>query len=209
MSGIVNKIKEAVHSDKSHHGAPEGTYGPHNTRAANAADPRVDSDRDNSHTIGAGRTAGHGEFGSTGFGTGTAEGTHGPHNSRVANAIDPRVDSDRDNSRTMGTGGTTGTGTTGFGSTHHTAGAGSGNTGMTGTHGAPAGTYGPHGSRMANAADPRVDSDRDGRGAIGSGPGPAHDTAGPHKSDMANKMDPRVDSDLDGSRAMGGNKTYQ
>lgn len=28
---------------------------------------------------------------------------------------------------------------------------------------APEGTYGPHGSRIANALDPRVDSDRDGR----------------------------------------------
>jgi hypothetical protein len=162
MSGIVNKIKEAVHPDKSHHGAPEGTHGPHSSRVANAMDPRVDSDRDNSRTVGTG-TAG------TGFGS------------------------------------TTGTG---FGSTH-TVGAGSGATGMTGTHGAPAGTYGPHSSRVANAADPRVDSDRDGRGALGTGPGPAPSTAGPHKSDMVNKMDPRVDSDLDGSRTVGGNKTYQ
>jgi hypothetical protein len=81
---------------------------------------------------------------------------------------------------------------------------------VTGTHGASAGTYGPHGSRVANAADPRVDSDRDGRGALhGSGPGPAPNTAGPHKSDMVNKVDPRVDSDLDGSKTYGGNKTYQ
>ncbi|KAL2018445.1 hypothetical protein VTK56DRAFT_864 [Thermocarpiscus australiensis] len=29
--------------------------------------------------------------------------------------------------------------------------------------GAPAGTYGPHRSRIANVLDPRVDSDRDGR----------------------------------------------
>ncbi|KAK0617711.1 hypothetical protein B0T14DRAFT_435414 [Immersiella caudata] len=28
--------------------APEGTYGPHNSRLANALDPRVDSDRDGS-----------------------------------------------------------------------------------------------------------------------------------------------------------------
>ncbi|KAG7288487.1 hypothetical protein NEMBOFW57_004840 [Staphylotrichum longicolle] len=211
-------------------GSAEGTHGPHSSRVANAMDPRVDSDRDNSRTVGTGRTAGHGEFGSTGYGagstgygTGSAEGTHGPHSSRIANAMDPRVDSDRDNSRTVGTGTGAGYG----GATHHTgtaAGIGSGigssthhTTGMTGTHGAPEGTYGPHSSRMANAADPRVDSDRDGRGAhgthgvsgIGSGPGPAHNTAGPHKSDMANKLDPRVDSDLDGSKTMGGNRTYQ
>ncbi|VBB75022.1 Putative protein of unknown function [Podospora comata] len=271
MSSIVNKIKEAVHSDKSHHGAPEGTSGPHNSRVANAADPRVDSDRDGSHT--AGRTAG--TTGTTGT-TGTNEGLHGPHNSRVANTLDPRVDSDRDGSRTAGNTGTgfgnTGTGFgntgTGFGNsgrtagtneglhgphssrvantldprvdsdrdgsntlgssgtgTHTTAGfggntgigsgnthratAGTGTTGMTGTHGAPAGTHGPHNSRIANAADPRVDSDRDGRGAIHSGPGPASSTAGPHSSDMANKLDPRVDSDLDGSKTIGQNRTYQ
>lgn len=267
MSGVINKIKEAVHSDnKAHHGAPEGTHGPHNTRAGNALDPRVDSDRDNraatgrtvghgefgTHTsagapegtygphgsrtanaldprvdsdrdnrgttgIGStGRTAGHGEFGSShmgttgtsGFGSGAPEGTYGPHSSRTANTLDPRVDSDRDN-RGTGAMGTSSFGA-GSGTTHH--GAGSGATGMTGTHGAPAGTYGPHSSRAANTLDPRVDSDRDGRGALGghhSGPGPAPSTAGPHKSDMVNKMDPRVDSDLDGSKTIGGNKTYQ
>lgn len=274
MSSIVNKIKEKVYSDnKAHHGAPEGTHGPHDSRVANAADPRVDSDRDGSHT--AGRTAGHGEYGS-GLGTGSAEGAHGPHNSRIANAADPRVDSDRDGSKTVGNTHSTGTGFgnthtagTGFGSTGRTTGgtteglhgphnsrianaadprvdsdrdgsntlgnsrttgtgfgsgttggitggsnthshhAGSGLTGLTGTHGDPTGTHGPHNSRVANAADPRVDSDRDGRGALHTGPGPAPNTAGPHNSDMANKLDPRVDSDLDGSNTVGGNKTYQ
>jgi len=336
MSSIVNKVKDALHSDKStsntttHNthsttsGAPEGTYGPHGSRVANAADPRVDSDRDGSHA--AGRTAGHGEYGSSGLGhttgthtgthaagsgmtgthtsgtregehgphgsrianamdprvdsdrdgsrnagaaygtgstghnipggqgfsssgaayqgsgglgsahhtttSGTREGEHGPHGSRVANALDPRVDSDRDGSRNAGAayGGsttghhtTTGTGaeygSSTMGTGHHTAGhntagygaaAGSGVTGMTGTHGAPTGTYGTHNSRVANAADPRIDSDRDGRAAVGhNAPGPAPNTAGPHKSDMLNKMDPRVDSDMDGSKTAGGNKTYQ
>ncbi|KAK4190703.1 hypothetical protein QBC35DRAFT_460919 [Podospora australis] len=166
-----------------------------------------------------GHTTGTG-FGSSGHTTGgTTEGLHGPHSSRIANAADPRVDSDRDGSNTLGNSRGTTTGT-GFGSsgitgggvgganthTHH---AGSGMTGMTGTHGAPTGTHGPHSSRVANAADPRVDSDRDGRGAIHSGPGPAPNTAGPHSSDMANKLDPRIDSDLDGSKTLGANKTYQ
>lgn len=240
MSNIINKIKDAMHSDShssnTHSGAPEGTHGPHSSRVANAADPRVDSDRDGSNTMGNRRTAGHGETGSSNpftssgttgthntFGSsGTSEGTHGPHSSRIANAVDPRVDSDLDGSNTMGNtmgrstgthgiGGTTGGlggNTFGSGNTHH-AHAGTGMTGMSGTHGAPAGTYGPHSSRMANAADPRVDSDRDGRSAIGTGPGPAPNTAGPHKSDMMNKVDPRIDSDLDGSKTMGGNKTYQ
>ena len=45
MSGLVNKVKDALHSDKSHE-TPEGTSGPHTSRVANTADPRVDSDRD-------------------------------------------------------------------------------------------------------------------------------------------------------------------
>jgi hypothetical protein len=59
---------------------------------------------------------------------------------------------------------------------------------------------------VANKADPRIDSDRDGRaGELGSsnthatGLGSSNTTAGPHSSNIANKIDPRVDSDLDGS----------
>ncbi|KAK3498994.1 uncharacterized protein B0T23DRAFT_449892 [Neurospora hispaniola] len=208
------------------HGTSEGAYGPHGSRAANALDPRVDSDRDGSRTAGTGagyNTHSTGNtFGSTGT-HGTSEGAYGPHSSRAANALDPRVDSDRDGSRTAGnTTGTHNTGTFGtigthdrqnhpFSSNTHSNVAGSGHTGMTGTHGAPTGTHGPHDSRAANTLDPRVDSDRDGRANLGhhSGPGPAPNTAGPHKSDMVNKLDPRVDSDLDGSKTVGGNKTYQ
>jgi hypothetical protein len=215
-------------------GSAEGAHGPHSSRIANAADPRVDSDRDGSNTLGSNthntHTTGTG-FGTTGRTTGgTTEGLHGPHSSRIANAADPRVDSDRDGSNTLGSnthsthttgagfgGHNTHTTGTGFGATGgglggantHTHHAGSGMTGMTGTHGASTGTHGPHSSRVANAADPRVDSDRDGRGALHTGPGPASNTAGPHSSDMANKLDPRVDSDLDGSKTLGGNQTYQ
>lgn len=206
------------------HGTSEGAYGPHGSRAANALDPRVDSDRDGS------RIAGNTGYNTHSTGTtlgssgthGTSEGAYGPHSSRAANALDPRVDSDRDDSRTAGnTTGTHNAGTFGTIGTHdrqnhpfsssNTHSAGAGHTGVTGTHGAPTGTHGPHDSRAANALDPRVDSDRDGRGALGrhSGPGPAPNTAGPHGSDMANKLDPRVDSDLDGSKTVGGNKTYQ
>ena len=71
-------------------------------------------------------------------------------------------------------------------------------------------TAGPHGSNIANKADPRVDSDRDGRSGLNSGTGyPSTSTttntttststgAGPHSSNAANKLDPRVDSDRDG-----------
>ncbi|KAL2264898.1 hypothetical protein VTJ83DRAFT_7408 [Remersonia thermophila] len=223
MSNIIQKIENAI-SGKKASSAPEGTYGPHDSRAANTLDPRVDSDRDNSHTVGsttgARRTAGHGELGSAGVtGTyGAPEGTYGPHSSRVANAMDPRVDSDRDNSRTVGGSGT-----------NRTAGLGSsGATGFTGTHGAPEGTYGPHSSRVANAMDPRVDSDRDNSRTVG-GTG-AHRTAGlgssgttgftgthgapegtygPHSSRVANAMDPRVDSDRDNSRTVGGTDAHR
>jgi hypothetical protein len=77
MSGIVNKVKAALHSDHSSStthgsattsGTAEGVAGPHSSRAANAADPRVDSDMDGS------RHAGH-TTGTTGGLTGT--GTHG------------------------------------------------------------------------------------------------------------------------------------
>jgi hypothetical protein len=184
MSSIVNKVKEALHSDKSsnttHHdtssGAAEGTYGPHSSRVANAADPRVDSDRDGSHNTG--RTAGHGEYGSSGHTTGitgssglghtsgTREGEHGPHNTRTANALDPRVDSDRDGSYNLGGSGTT----AGYGSTGHSTGV-TGTSGLGHSSGTREGEHGPHGSRVANALDPRVDSDRDGSRNAGAAGG--------------------------------------
>jgi hypothetical protein len=210
----------------------EGTYGPHSSRVANAADPLVDSDRDrtvgpDSHTgqVGATGLAGaqgthntHGTHHGAGV-TGTSgvpEGTYGPHSSRIANALDPRVDSDRDHRGHPAAGTTTGLGGATAAGTHDTTGFG-----LTGNSGAPEGTYGPHSSRVVNAADPRVDSDRDHRGAdygthtgvgavggLNDKPGPAPNTAGPHKSDLLNKLDPRVDSDLDGSKTIGGNKTH-
>ncbi|KAI1203367.1 hypothetical protein F5X97DRAFT_284316 [Nemania serpens] len=224
MSGIVNKVKEAVSGHHNTSSAPEGTHGSHNSRVANAADPRIDSDRDhraapgstvggtheyttgNQYTHGGGNT-GAGAFGSTG-----ATGREGPHTSNLANKVDPRIDSDRSGQRFGNTAGD-----------HYGSG--------------PEGVHGPHSSRLANTVDPRVDSDRDASRTVGntygsSGthgttgahgtqgtthgahqlggftPGQAPHTAGPHKSDALNKVDPRVDSDLDGSRTVGGNKTY-
>jgi hypothetical protein len=206
MSSIVNKVKEALHGDKhdnthdntthtgttgTHNttGTREGEHGPHSSRAANAADPRVDSDRDGSHNVGqagyGSATGGYmhgtahgagpehtshgttGHTGSSGLGTGgyssgTREGEHGPHGNRAANALDPRVDSDRDGSHNTGV---TGGGLTG---THHTntagttGGYGSSTGAGYGSTGTREGEHGPHSSRIANAADPRVDSDRDG-----------------------------------------------
>ncbi|RGP79127.1 period circadian [Fusarium longipes] len=202
MSGLINKVKDAIHSDKdkkhdSTHdtrtsGVPEGTAGPHNSRAANAADPRVDSDLDSSRRTGAGHTTtgglgsttgttGHTTTGGIGsHSSGLPEGTAGPHSSRAANAADPRVDSDLDSTRRTGhtTGGIgshsenlTGTGrhsenmpghSTGLGSTGHSSGL-------------PEGSVGPHSSRAANAADPRVDSDLDSSRRTGGLGGNAYD----------------------------------
>ncbi|UKZ72979.1 hypothetical protein TrVFT333_000616 [Trichoderma virens FT-333] len=193
MSSLINKVKEKLHSDNKTE-QPEGTHGPHSSRAANAADPRVDSDRDHREQLGrhdgsyttggdnysyGGDTTTQGTTGTstldsskgTGFGstatTGPASKTAGMHSSNLANKADPRVDSDLDGSRNMG-----------LRSSGATAGTGTGTTGTTRT----TGTTGTTG--------------------FGAGTGTTK-TAGMHSSDMANKADPRVDSDLDGSRNMG------
>ncbi|KAI8224315.1 hypothetical protein K4K54_005366 [Colletotrichum sp. SAR 10_86] len=162
MSSIVNKVKEALHSDKSHE-QPEGTSGPHNSKVANAADPRVDSDRDHRANP-AGYTGGASNAHTAGT-TGGLTGTHGTTGTHTG---------------TTGTSGLTGShGTTGTHTGTHT-----GTSGLTGTHNTttgyddPAGTHGPHGSRVGNQVDPRVDSDRDHRGAPGSGLTGTHGTTG-------------------------------
>lgn len=82
--------------------------------------------------------------------------------------------------------------------------------GSTHTHGAT--NAGPHNSNMMNKADPRVDSDLDGRGigagATGLGAGATgagmtgnrspNTPTGPQSPGMGNKLDPRVDSNRDG-----------
>lgn len=220
MSSIVNKVKDALHSDKKHE-APEGTHGPHSSRVANAADPRVDSDRDHRANPATGTHTGEGAYarphegvGASTYGTEAPQGTHGPHSSRLANTADPRVDSDRDHRAAPGsTFGTTGTHST------HTGTSGLGSTGIYGSSGTSEGAHGPHSSRVANAVDPRVDSDRDHRAAPGSTFGStgthtgthtgaglgstgtygssAEGAHGPHSSRVANAADPRVDSDRD------------
>ncbi|KAM0330617.1 hypothetical protein ACHAQA_003566 [Verticillium albo-atrum] len=88
-------------------------------------------------------------------------GTHGPHHSRVGNALDPRVDSDRDGRAATNVS----VPSTGYeNQTPRYENQPIGNRGVTG-YDDPAGTHGPHASRVGNAADPRVDSDRDGRAA--------------------------------------------
>ncbi|KAK6842528.1 Collagen alpha-5(VI) chain [Apiospora arundinis] len=184
MSSIINKVKDAVKGDK-HHEQPEGTHGTHNSKVANAADPRIDSDRDHranpagtttgtgvghsaggvGHSTTTGTGVGHSAGGvghSTHTGTGVGHTTggaynEGPHSSSTANKVDPRIDSDRSG---VHAGNTAGQGYAGSG---------------------PEGAHGPHSSRIGNAADPRVDSDRDASRTVGNTYG-SSGTAGTHGS---------------------------
>ncbi|KAG4429236.1 hypothetical protein IFR05_015285 [Cadophora sp. M221] len=197
MSSIINKVKDALHHDKTdttHTGtstthtsgvtgnqntssALSGStnHGPHDSNIANKADPRIDSDRDGraAHSTGLGSSNTH----STGLGSsnthstglGSSNTTAGPHSSNLANKADPRVDSDLDGSNRHTGNGVTGTG---YGSSNtHSTGLGSSNTHSTGAYN-------------------------------------SNTTAGPHSSNLANKVDPRVDSDLDGSKRVGGTTGY-
>ncbi|CAG8888561.1 unnamed protein product [Penicillium salamii] len=155
-------------------------HGPHDSNIANTADPRVDSDRSSygtgstglntgSHTGTTGLAGSH--TGSTGYGSNPLSSTHdssrssnyGPHDSNIGNSADPRVDSDL-SSRT----GSTGTGlNTGSHTGSHTGASygsaapltGAGNS-ANAQESARSTNHGPHDSNIANAADPRVDSDR-------------------------------------------------
>jgi len=209
MSGLINKVKDAVSGHHDTSSAPEGTHGTHNSRVANAADPRIDSDRD--HRAAPGSTIGGTNEYTTGnnYSHGTSgTGTHGT--SGLAGQ----------SHGTSGLTGTTGThGSSGLTGTHGSSGltgshATSSLTGTHGTTGAYDGTSGnagsregPHSSNMANKLDPRIDSDRSGQrmgntagDQYGSGPEGVH---GPHSSRVANAADPRVDSDRDASRTVG------
>ncbi|EHK98519.1 hypothetical protein M7I_5663 [Glarea lozoyensis 74030] len=195
MSGIVNKIKDVLHHDKSssttHSGTAEGVAGPHGSRAANAADPRIDSDMDGSRHTGAttgttgGLTGTHGTHttGTTSTGYGASNSTAGPHSSNMANKVDPRVDSDLDGSRNMGAA----SGTTG--------GYSSGTSGLTGTsHGTSGLTGSNHGSSGLTGTN---------HGTTGIGNSSAHTSSTtsttPHNSNLLNKVDPRVDSTTSGA----------
>ncbi|KAI4238384.1 MAG: hypothetical protein L6R40_005746 [Gallowayella cf. fulva] len=191
--------------------------GPHSSNLANKADPRVDSDLDSSRgTTGSGLTgSGTGHHGHHGGVTGKVDDlVHGgEHHTETANRLDPHVSGGRGPLEHTSVGGSG----SGLGSSTATHG-----TGSTGGYGSSNTTAGPHSSNLANKADPRVDSDRDGSRGYGSstgqsgvtggygssagttaGYGSSDTTAGPHSSNLANKADPRVDSDRDGSRGYG------
>ncbi|KAL2758059.1 hypothetical protein ACRALDRAFT_1061307 [Sodiomyces alcalophilus JCM 7366] len=98
-------------------------------------------------------------------GSHSSHGTHGAHDSRTGHTADPVGAG----SSTLGTGSTTDNfGTSGTGITGAPGGSGTaGTTGTTGAYGSSNTRAGPHQSDMANKMDPRVDSDRDNRGAPG------------------------------------------
>ncbi|EGR49612.1 uncharacterized protein TRIREDRAFT_121439 [Trichoderma reesei QM6a] len=126
------------------------TAPPHNSRLANALDPRVDSTQPSSTNYytkgtnvvpGAGATPRH-----------VPEGTYGPHSSRMANAADPRVDSDADRHRMGGVG---------AGSVGGAAAGSAPNVKPIyppGVGGPAPTTAGPHRHDILNKLDPTVDS---------------------------------------------------
>ena len=191
MSGLINKVKDAIHSDKKDNAATDNpkssNAGPHGSNMMNSADPRVDSDRDNIHNQGHNTGAGYGgAAGGVGHNTGAGYGapahhstTAGPHSSNMMNQADPRVDSDMDGSRNFGAAGGAQHGGIGH-NTGHSQGIGHQQGGIGGSNygGGPgnpqSSNAGPHGSNMMNQADPRVDSDMDGGRNFGAAGGAQH-----------------------------------
>jgi hypothetical protein len=202
MAGTIEKIKAKVdnvlHKDRTTtHDDPTG---PHSSHAANAADPRVDSDRvgpagntTGAHTTGThtgtGLTGSHGTTGIAGTTGGLSHGSDptGPHSSHTSNQLDPRVDSDRFGTagNTSGAGGV-GAGQYGSNTTHTgTHGTTGGLTGSHNTHGHNDPT-GPHSSHAGNQIDPRVDSDR--LGAAGNTAGAGGIGAGQYSSNTGSGL---------------------
>ena len=189
MSSIVNKVKEAVSGHHDHSSAPEGTHGTHDSRVANAADPRIDSDRD--HRAHPGSTVGgtHEYTSGNNYSHSATPGTTGPHGAYGANPTSGYT--------TGTTTGTTGAyGTAGREGPHSSnlankadpridsdrSGQRFGNTAGDHYGSGREGEHGPHQSRLANAADPRVDSDRDASRTDGNAYGSSgiHGTTGAH-----------------------------
>ncbi|KAL7915325.1 hypothetical protein GGI35DRAFT_178501 [Trichoderma velutinum] len=192
------------------------TAGPHRHDIMNKLDPTVDSGTGGMQVLTSGahhNTAAAGYPGQpvgqmpAGGGVMGSNNPYGAqHNSRMANALDPRVDFS-----SQGQAG---------GANYYTKGTNVVPGSAAQPRNVPEGTYGPHNSRLANAADPRIDSDADrhrarggvgaggvGAGGVGAGAqsnarpiypagvaGPAPTTAGPHRHDILNKLDPSVDS---------------
>lgn len=217
MATTTDKIKHALHMDKNtstttsthNNGVPEGTTGPHNSRVANAADPRIDSDLDSSNRHTGTHTGNTGAYGTTGTGvtghsttTGAgygSTGTAGPHNSNLLNKVDPAVDSDVDGGRHLGAK-----------SDQRTAGYST--TGTTGTHtGTHTGTGAGIGAGVGSGIGSTHNGAHTGVGHSTTGAGYGNNTSttgGPHSSSIANKIDPRVDSTTDAYGSTGTTGTH-
>ncbi|KAM0219662.1 hypothetical protein ACHAQI_001048 [Fusarium lateritium] len=189
---------------------PEGTVGPHSSRAANAADPRVDSDLDSSRNHGAGAGLGGHSTHSSGLpGSNNSGLTGATHSSGLHQGSGAGLGSNTGglnaghNAGGLNTYDQTTTGTSGLSS--HGAGAHGPSSGLSGTHSST--TYGVHDTGVHGTGAHGAGLGGAGAG-YGSAPGPAPNTAGPHKSDALNKADPRVDSNLDGSKTVGKEKTF-
>jgi hypothetical protein len=144
-------------------GPAPNTAGPHRYDLLNKLDPRVDSDMSNPRTVAA--------FAVTDPSTGPAPNTAGPHRSDLLNKLDPRVDSDLSAMRREGF--------------KEQAVPYSSENGAGASARAPEGMYGPHSSRFANAADPRVNREA---GVTGCAEHHGmHATGGPNQA-----IDPRV-----------------
>ncbi|CAD6439819.1 7eab8180-50c8-4b7c-9188-b8c7d34415db [Sclerotinia trifoliorum] len=214
-SGAVGAAGLAEHEHRKHEntglgsdqtrGHTEGSHGPHNSAALNAADPRVDSDLDGNRLPN--KT-------SSGYGTKDAydtneNGSSGHHLGRdaaalgAAGAVGEGIHHHNNHHNSQhGLGGSQGPHSTATANrldpnlsssgvptedahTHHGHGAHS-RLGVEG--GGAEEADGVHGATSAGAGVVPV-------GAYESGHG-HHTNAGPHSSNLANKADPRVDSDL-------------
>jgi hypothetical protein len=151
--GGNNTFGESVAS-----GPAPTTAGHHKHDVLNKLDPRVDSTQDRRPMPAA---------------QNVPEGTYGPHRSRIANALDPRVDSDMD-----GSGHRNNMNAASMNGPAMHGGRTAGPMGTGATQNVSEGTYGPHTSRVANAMDPRVDSDRDNRAAGAANPGYMYSSGG-------------------------------
>ncbi|TKW53363.1 hypothetical protein CTA1_7656 [Colletotrichum tanaceti] len=189
----LNKADPRVDSDRDHRGAPgsglaggnttHGTHGTHGTMPGSGLTGSNNTHGTHNTTTGSGLTGNSAYSSNVATGYDDPDGVHGPHGGRAANKVDPRVDSDRDHRGAPGSGLTGNNATHGTRGTHGTHGThgttmGSGVTGSNNPYSSnaaatgyddPDGVHGPHGGRAANKVDPRVDSDRDHRGAPGSG----------------------------------------
>ncbi|KAF8857409.1 hypothetical protein BDZ45DRAFT_726788 [Acephala macrosclerotiorum] len=202
----MDKVKNALHLNKDHtttstthnttagtthtgNGVPEGTAGPHTSRVANAADPRIDSDLDGSRNFGA--TTGN-----------TANSAY--TSSNAGSGYGARVDSNLDGSRNAGLASGV-TGASAYSSGTGTAHATHGHHGTSGSvaadnHSARVGPTGT--STTGGVAGAGVGSH------ITPGSGNAPNTAGHGPLPTPNHITPRVDSDLSGGKTYGGNKTH-